>query len=540
MKNRILSCILIIIFMIMSFSSLASAGEEKVTSAENLEYFVDKYSSLSHEDRANLEVILVPLLITDTGLDTLKKTISDYTPESESIFHVMLRKVLRKVDKEDLIKYLSHLYMIDEKLREDYIGGFYRRQELTLSATSEAMIVNLLEKSFKKYPALQKIFEEDGINEKVIARGLKLFVAANNGIALFAESEDGKLEINQISSSLSERINLVIQRENLEYENADKLILSVCEKLNGFLGSSYMDSFAVLGRELGLVKTSSAEGNGNSTGSPSVQPGKNDKKAINATLFSENEESGILVQITENGKTISEGNIEKEKITFTLNRNVYIIAPDGSKVKNFIQNGTEYTLCVTQLGKYIFVDSSESYFSDVDGWGKPFIDDLYERGIISGKGDKIFCPDDNITREEFVKLIVEMFSLKGDFGTAFSDNTKEKWYYEYLSAAKFYKIADGFSDGSFGIGMNITRQDMCKILYSAAKQLGINFGEELVSTQFNDYQSISDYAQVPANELKKYGIISGDENGNFNPKNFATRQEASKMIYNILKCYVEN
>ncbi len=537
MKKKIVSYVLSIILIITTaFSSLVYAREEKVTFEKNFEYLINELTELTHEDRTNMEIILVPLLITDTGLDTLKKTVDTYTPESESVFHVMLRKVLTKVEKEELKGALSYLYMIDEKVREDYIGGLYNRKELEVSAEVEAEMKNLMESSFLKIPKLREMFEEDGINEKVLARGLKMFVQANGGVALFRRSDDGMVEINQVNSSLKERIDSVILRDGLEYAGADELLQKVCEYINLSLSDDlYKNSFFVIGRELGLVKKSYT------IVTQTGGDGGNVPSKVVVSDYSDNDgESGILIQIKDENKLISEGILEKTKIFFELERDVYIIAPNGEKFKNFIREGKEYTLCITELGKYRFIDSSKSYFDDVDGWGKAFIDDLYERGIVSGFGGGGFLPNNNITREEFVKLMVEMFSLKGDFGETFSDNSKEAWYYEYLSAAKHYKIADGFVDGSFGVGKNITRQDMCKILYSTVKQMDINLGKEVNIGLFNDCSEIADYALVSVLELKRYGIVSGDENGNFNPKNFATRQEAAKLIYNILSCYVKN
>ena len=61
---------------------------------------------------------------------------------------------------------------------------------------------------------------------------------------------------------------------------------------------------------------------------------------------------------------------------------------------------------------------------------------LYRAGIISDAPDKKFRPNDNITREEFVKMIVCAFA--GDTASAphkFADEVDGAWYNTYLSKA---------------------------------------------------------------------------------------------------------
>ena len=52
-------------------------------------------------------------------------------------------------------------------------------------------------------------------------------------------------------------------------------------------------------------------------------------------------------------------------------------------------------------------------FSDVSGehWAKEAVEALADKGIISGFGDGSFKPDNNVTREEFVKMAVVAFGI---------------------------------------------------------------------------------------------------------------------------------
>jgi|LSQX01.3.fsa_nt_gb hypothetical protein len=184
------------------------------------------------------------------------------------------------------------------------------------------------------------------------------------------------------------------------------------------------------------------------------------------------------------------------------------------------------------------IDSGIPSFNDLQQveWAKNSILYLYEHGIVSGDGDGNFRPLDNITREEFVRLVVEAFNIeKNDDEGIFTDANPEAWYTPYLSASKQLGIIEGRDDGSFGVGSFITRQDMAVIVYRAVIMLDILLPRiDRESTGFIDADEISEYAMEAVSNLKNAGVISGMGDGNFAPFNNANRAEASKIIFNLI------
>ena len=194
---------------------------------------------------------------------------------------------------------------------------------------------------------------------------------------------------------------------------------------------------------------------------------------------------------------------------------------------------------VSQSGAYVIKDSADK-FSDCDGWAKEYIEMLAARGIINGKAAGVYAPNDTITREEFVKLIVELLGLeKGEAQTIFEDVKADAWYTSYVTAAYENKIISGMSTTQFGVGAPISRQDMAKIINTVLERNDIkgNYGAQTV---FGDFDTIADYAKEHVLSIYSMGIISGDTNGNFNPKNYATRAEAAKMVYGMLVQIINN
>ena len=97
-------------------------------------------------------------------------------------------------------------------------------------------------------------------------------------------------------------------------------------------------------------------------------------------------------------------------------------------------------------------------------------------------------------------------------------------------------VVNGISDDMFGIGQNITRQDMCVMLYRIGKYVGGYFDDTTEATEkFGDDSEISDYASEAVYALKAREIINGVDEYNFAPLNTATRAEAAKMIYGMIK-----
>ena len=179
--------------------------------------------------------------------------------------------------------------------------------------------------------------------------------------------------------------------------------------------------------------------------------------------------------------------------------------------------------------------AEKKFFSDIESvdWAKEAINGLAERGVINGKFEGHFCPYDTITREEFTKILVAAFDIKGDADIKFADAVNGAWYYDFIRRATGAGIVTGYSDGTFGIGQNITRADMAVMIYRAAQHSGkVLSGAD--GARFTDDYAIMDYAKTAVYTLKNSNIINGREQGKFEPQAFATRAEAAKMIYNIL------
>lgn len=184
---------------------------------------------------------------------------------------------------------------------------------------------------------------------------------------------------------------------------------------------------------------------------------------------------------------------------------------------------------------------TEAVYSDLSeaDWAEKFVINLSERGIVSGDDNGRFYPNKPILREEFVKMLVKMLGIDTLYvGSNFADVPAEAWYYEYVSAAYANGIVAGVDDKNFGAGQNITREDMCVMLYRALAKYGV-YMPKADGERFTDDDSLSGYARDGVYTLKSLGAVGGFADGTFAPKKSASRAETAKILNTVLD-YLES
>ncbi len=181
-------------------------------------------------------------------------------------------------------------------------------------------------------------------------------------------------------------------------------------------------------------------------------------------------------------------------------------------------------------------DTTENVkFDDLSNvpWAVEAIEALTQEGILNGVSEHEFAPEKTVTRAEFLKMVMTAFDLPvSNDDTAFTDVTKDDWYYGYVVGASSLGIVSGYGDGAFGPNDNITRQDMAVILVKALQQASVSL-EEAAQVSFADDGDIDAYAKQSVYQLANAGVINGKGDNLFVPKDFATRAEAAVMIYKI-------
>ena len=167
--------------------------------------------------------------------------------------------------------------------------------------------------------------------------------------------------------------------------------------------------------------------------------------------------------------------------------------------------------------------------NDIAGhWAQESIEKLVARGAISGFPDGSFRPDQNITRAQFVTVLVKALGLEAAEGKVFAD-TAGHWARESIGIAAALKIVNGYSDNQFGPDDLITREQMAVMIVNAA-----GLSKVADAKQFIDGDKISSWAKDAVDTASSKGIITGYPDNSFRPQDHATRAQAAAVIVRAL------
>ncbi|MBO5060896.1 MAG: S-layer homology domain-containing protein [Clostridia bacterium] len=177
------------------------------------------------------------------------------------------------------------------------------------------------------------------------------------------------------------------------------------------------------------------------------------------------------------------------------------------------------------------------FFNDVPEthWAYECIRQLKESGVLNGDEKGNFNPEQTLTREIFVTMLSLGMNLPAaEKAVEFKDVPAEAWYADFIARAARANIVRGIDSESFGVGMEISRQDMAVMIYRAAKYKGIELMPEDAGSTFADDGAISFYAKEAVYSLKNSGMISGISETDFAPNEKSTKAQAARLIYNLI------
>lgn len=245
---------------------------------------------------------------------------------------------------------------------------------------------------------------------------------------------------------------------------------------------------------------------------------------------------------------------EVSKVQFSKPINV-VIKYDSDKVSNPKKVGVYYyneetnklefvggkvigdgTIVFTaeHFSKYVVMEYNK-VFEDVDmPWAKEAIEILAARHVIDGVDDKNFAPNDNVTRAQFAKLLVNALNLKyGENKVNFKDVLDGTWYEKPVKIAASLGIVEGYN-GIFDPNGEITREAMAVMIGRALKLIDPEGDYTVNGVVFKDENDISDWAKEAVRIAASKGLVNGVGENRFAPKETATRVQAAVIIYRLL------
>lgn len=186
-----------------------------------------------------------------------------------------------------------------------------------------------------------------------------------------------------------------------------------------------------------------------------------------------------------------------------------------------------------------FVPGPSKYYPDqnIDSWAVANVNKAHEYGLMSGTAKGYFEPQREITRAEFTAIICRILNLDTDasFTQKFSDVKKTDWHFAYVMAAYNAGYVNGMSDTSFAPNNYITREEIAVMV---SRILNVT-GNEADAYQFADGQNIAAWARIYVAAVNQTGIMTGDQFGQFLPKNQVNRQTVATIAVRLYE-YLHN
>ncbi len=180
-------------------------------------------------------------------------------------------------------------------------------------------------------------------------------------------------------------------------------------------------------------------------------------------------------------------------------------------------------------------------FNDIAGvkdWAGRQIAVAAAKGIIDGREEGAFVPAGNVTRAEFAKLIVKTFGLESTTAKeAFTDVNVGDWYQPYVAAAAEAGLIDGRAEGIFAPNETITRAELATIASRALTKVKSYKAVETVDTAlaaFTDADQVNTSLKAGVAFAAEQALVVGQDAGKFNPNAATTRAEAAVVIYRLL------
>jgi hypothetical protein len=164
---------------------------------------------------------------------------------------------------------------------------------------------------------------------------------------------------------------------------------------------------------------------------------------------------------------------------------------------------------------------------------------VQSRGIMRGTHNEpaLFSPDVELSRGMLATILYNIGSNPevSGFKAPFTDVGKGAYYSDAVIWAASKEYIKGYGDGFFGPDDILTRQDFLTILLRYADDAGIGLADVSEYAVFSDEREISDYASDAVKRCRKAGIIVGKFSNSFDPLGSVTRAEAAAILHRLLE-----
>ncbi len=267
------------------------------------------------------------------------------------------------------------------------------------------------------------------------------------------------------------------------------------------------------------------------------------------------EKSGNFCDLTESGRTLTDRNYKELEIAKIKSNKLYAYVVSEIELKVISEDpevDTDITVSVEDNVSSIVIFDEDGniitasvehilnhYTDDVlfqnnpSSWAVDFITLSNSKGLLVD--EVIDNYQANITREEFMELVMNFYNVVLDFpevtvtGNVFTDTDNQQVLKAYELG-----IISGRGPGIFAPNDRVTREEMCVIIDKSLAVMNRSLEEKKMFRNFDDASLISSWAVSAVDKMANdYDIIAGVGGNMFSPKGNATKEQAIIMINKV-------
>lgn len=209
-------------------------------------------------------------------------------------------------------------------------------------------------------------------------------------------------------------------------------------------------------------------------------------------------------------------------------------------MKKYLKLGSIFALLMALI--IPMVSYTVTGFTDIeDSVYKVEIESLFQRGIVKGTQQEVFKPHAPLTYAQAMTLLNETFKLNLDL-IRFIKEPKATDYFEHAHDDAWYAQALIISS-VHGVGFlpevlpndGIDRETFVSVLVTYAEGKYDLPMIKLIPVDIKDADAFTPEKEGAIQRALAYGVVSLDAEGNFNPKEILHRDEAAKIVNELIR-----
>lgn len=230
------------------------------------------------------------------------------------------------------------------------------------------------------------------------------------------------------------------------------------------------------------------------------------------------------------------GDVVFGTLKFKVLKNVNSVALKVGKIE--IASTSEDLQSVTYADTVIPMYKNHPFTDITADWYKEAVLFAYNNNLMNGMGDNKFKPDEATTR---AMLVTTLYRYEGEPDVSakapFTD-LKQDWYKKPINWAHSNKIVRGMSEKIFAPDEKVTREQIATIMYRYAESKKQDVSQKKSLSSFSDSKKVNSWAKEAMEWAYAEGLITGNSiNGKvlLDPQGDATRAQIATILMRYIK-----